>query len=257
MTEIGQEPHEAQPLEAQAVEPRPVWGYWATLGWVILALVLSQVVGAVVLILLRPDAISAGMDALVKDGVVIALSNIPANAVQVIALALASRPRGWSATEYLGLTRPATRDVVVALAILVAFLLGYDALTYALGRDIVTPFQLDTYRSAQSAGMLPLLWFALVIAAPIAEEIMFRGYLYRGWVRSERMAIPGILIISALFAAIHVQYDWFGILQVFFIGLLFGLARWKSGSTTLTILMHVFANFWATIETMIKIEWLS
>jgi hypothetical protein len=217
----------------------------------------SQIVGAVVLILLRPDAITAGMDTLMKDGVVVAASNIPANVIQVIVLALASRRRGWSATEYLGLTRPATRDVVIALSILVAFLLGYDALTYALSRDIVTPFQVDTYRSAQSAGMLPLLWFALVIAAPIAEEIMFRGYLYRGWVRSERMAIPGILIISALFAAIHVQYDWFGILQVFFIGLLFGLVRWKSGSTTLTILMHVLANFWATVETMIKVEWLS
>jgi uncharacterized protein len=252
MTEIGQ-----QPVEPRPVEPRPVAGLWATLGWFILALVSSQIVGTVVLILLRPDAITAGMDALVKDGVVVALSNIPANAIQVIVLALASRRRGWSITEYLGLVRPARRDVVVALSILVVFLLGYDALTYLLGRDIVTPFQVDTYRSAQNAGMLPLFWFALVIAAPVAEEIMFRGFLFRGWVRSERMAIPGILIISALFAAIHVQYDWFGILQVFFIGALLGLTRWKSGSTVLTILMHVLINVWATAQSMIKVEWLS
>ena len=86
---------------------------------------------------------------------------------------------------------------------------------------------------------------------------MFRGFLFRGWVTSERRAILGILIISALFAAIHIQYDWFGILQVFFIGLLLGLVRWRSASTTLTILMHVFANLWATVETMIKVEWLS
>jgi len=252
MTEISQ-----QPVEPQPVEPRPIWGLWATLGWVILALVLSQAIGTVVLILLRPDALTGGMDALVKDGVVVALSNIPANAVQVIVLALASRRRGWSFSEYLGLVWPAPRDAVTALWILVMFLLSYDALTYALGRDIVTPFQVDTYRSAQSAGMLPLFWFALVIAAPVAEEIMFRGFLFRGWVTSERRAIIGILIISALFAAIHIQYDWFGILQVFFIGLLFGLVRWRSGSTTLTILMHVLANLWATVETMIKVEWLS
>src|SRR5215510_7852951 len=244
-------------IDKDPVQERSVWGLWATLGWVILALVLSQIIGTVVLILLRPDALTGGMDALMKDGVVVALSNIPANAVQVIILALASRRYGWTFTEYLGLVRPATRDVVTALWILVMFLLGYDALTYFLGRDIVTPFQVDTYRSAQSAGMLPLLWFALVIAAPVAEEIMFRGFLFRGWVTSERMAIPAILIISALFAAIHIQYDWFGILQVFFIGLLLGLARWRTGSTTLTILMHVLANFWATVETMIKVEWLS
>jgi uncharacterized protein len=100
------------------------------------------------------------------------------------------------------------------------------------------------------------LWLTFVIAAPVAEEIMFRGFLFRGWVRSERSAIPGILIISALFAAIHVQYDWFGMLQVFFIGLLLAIARWRSGSTLLTILMHVIANLWATIESMIKVEWL-
>jgi uncharacterized protein len=248
MSEIGQEP---------PVEPRPVWGLLATLGWVILALLLSQVIAGVVLILLRPDALSAGMDALVKDGVVVALSNIPANVVQVIILALAAHRLGWSFTEYLGLVRPASRDAVAALWILVMFLLGYDALTYVLGRDIVTPFQVDTYRSAQSAGMLPLFWFALVIAAPVAEEIMFRGFLFRGWVRSEQSAIPGILIISALFAAIHVQYDWFGMLQVFFIGLLLAIARWRSGSTLLTILMHVLINFWATVQSMIKVEWLS
>jgi membrane protease YdiL (CAAX protease family) len=246
MTEISQE----------TAAPRAVWGLWATLGWFVLALVSSQIIGSVVLILLRPDALAAGMDALVKDGVVVALSNIPANVVQVIILALASRRPGWSFTEYLGLVWPASRDAAAALWILVMLLLGYDALTYVLGRDIVTPFQVDTYRSAQSAGMLPLLWFALVIAAPVAEEIMFRGFLFRGWV-TERMAIPAILIISALFAAIHIQYDWFGILQVFFIGLLFGLVRWRSGSTTLTILMHVLANLWATVETMIKVEWLS
>ena len=89
------------------------------------------------------------------------------------------------------------------------------------------------------------------------HELDKRGFLFRGWVTSERRAILGILIISALFAAIHIQYDWFGILQVFFIGLLLGLVRWRSGSTTLTILMHVLANLWATVETMIKVEWLS
>src|SRR4029450_9327737 len=151
------------------VQERSVWGLWATLGWVVLALVSSQIIGTVVLILLRPDAISAGMDALVKDGVVVTPPHIPANAGHVIILALGARRPGWSFTEYLGLVRPAARDAAAALWMLVILLLGYDALTYVLGRDIVTPFQLDTYRSAQNAGMLPLFWFALVVAAPVAE----------------------------------------------------------------------------------------
>jgi uncharacterized protein len=240
-------------------ERRPPWGYIMTFVWVILAvLLLSPLIGIAALFLFRPDAISAGgVDLLIKDGAAIAISNVPANVVQVTVVALAARRPGWSVAEYLGLVRPATRDAVMALLILVPFLLGYDALTYLLGRDIVTPFQVDTYRSARDAGMLPLFWFALVIAAPVAEEIVFRGFLFRGWVRSERTALPVVVLISLLFAAIHMQYDWFGVLQVFFIGLVFGFVRWRTGSTLLTILMHVLANLWATIESMIKVEWLS
>jgi uncharacterized protein len=245
--------------ELTSTERRPPWGYIMTFVWVALAvLVLSPLIGIAVLFVFRPDAISAeGVDLLLKDGAAIAISNIPANVVQVAVVAIAARRPGWSVTEYLGLVWPSRRDAVTAFLILVPFLLGYDALTYLLGRDIVPPFQVDTYRSARAAGMLPLYWFALVVAAPVAEEIVFRGFLFRGWVRSERAALPVVVLISLLFAAIHPQYDWFGVLQVFFIGLLFGLVRWRSGSTLLTILMHMLANLWATIETMIRIEWLS
>jgi hypothetical protein len=37
---------------------------------------------------------------------------------------------------------------------------------------------------------------------------------------------------------------------------LLAIARWRSGSTLLTILMHVLINFWATVQSMIKVEWL-
>jgi membrane protease YdiL (CAAX protease family) len=194
---------------------------------------------------------------MLKDGPLISITTIASAVVQVGMLALAARLAHWPAGEYLGLVRPATRPALIAIAVLIVFLLGYDGLTYLLGRDIVTPFQVDTYRTARDSGSLPLLWLTFVIVAPIAEEIMFRGFLFRGWVRSERSAIPAILVISLLFAAIHVQYDWFGMLQVFFIGLLLAIGRWRSGSTLLTILMHLLANLWATIESMIEVEWLS
>jgi membrane protease YdiL (CAAX protease family) len=243
-------------IAAHTAAPRSPWGLWTTLGWFILAFILSIVAGLVVVLIWRPDAITGGTDVL-KDGPLISITTIASAVVQVGTLALAARVAGWPAGEYLGLVRPATRPALVVIAILIVFLLGYDGLTYLLGRDIVTPFQVDTYRTARDSGTLSLLWITFVIVAPLAEEIMFRGFLFRGWVRSETSAIPGILVISLLFAAIHVQYDWFGILQVFFIGLLLAIARWRTGSTLLTILMHVLANLWATIETMIKVEWLS
>ena len=53
------------------------------------------------------------------------------------------------------------------------------------------------------------------------------------------------------------QYDWFGIVQVFLIGLILAWARWRSGSVLLTIAMHALTNLWATLETMVKVDWLS
>ncbi len=64
-------------------------------------------------------------------------------------------------------------------------------------------------------------------------------------------------MISALLAVIHVQYDWFGILQVFLTGLLFGWVRWRSGSTRSRFVLHGLMNAWATVETIIKLDWLT
>jgi membrane protease YdiL (CAAX protease family) len=54
----------------------------------------------------------------------------------------------------------------------------------------------------------------------------------------------------------HVQYDWFTLGQIFCIGLLLGWLRWASGSTLLTIVLHILANLTATIQAAIKVEWL-
>jgi membrane protease YdiL (CAAX protease family) len=56
---------------------------------------------------------------------------------------------------------------------------------------------------------------------------------------------------------LHIQYDWLGMAQIFAAGLTLGWFRWASGSTALTIIMHVLINFEAMLETAIKVELLS
>jgi uncharacterized protein len=232
------------------VRPRP-WGYWATFGWALLAALLSAMIAAVATLWWRPDILSAPAD-LQDDGPLLCVGTIVWVAFQIGALALVARLAHWPPGEYLGLIRPSRRDGALALVFL--FLPGFDAVTYVLGRDIVTPFQVATYLSARASGELPLLWFTFVVVAPAGEEIMFRGFLYRGWVRSQRGVVPGVLVISALWTAMHTQYDWFVLVQVFTMGLLFGWVRWRSGSAALTILMHGIANLWAMMETAVKME---
>ena len=87
---------------------------------------------------------------------------------------------------------------------------------------MVTPFQLQSYTTAASQGWLAAMWIAAVIMAPAGEEVIFRGFLFRGWARSDRSTWPAIVVISLLWAALHVQYDWAGIAQIFVVGLYLG-----------------------------------
>jgi membrane protease YdiL (CAAX protease family) len=171
--------------------------------------------------------------------------------MQVLGLALTARARGWQAADYLGWVVPKPRDAAVMLAVAVTLILAFDALDYLLDRDLEPSWQINTYRSARGAGAgwLVMLWIEWIVAAPLGEEIVFRGFLYRGWARSPRAVVPAVAVISALWASLHVKYDWFSILEIFLLGLVLGWARWRSGSTMLTFAMHAFNNAWSTVET--------
>ncbi|HEY7300989.1 MAG TPA: CPBP family intramembrane glutamic endopeptidase [Xanthobacteraceae bacterium] len=238
-----------------AALPRP-WGYAATFAWLLLAGALAVAVSTAVLALSRDGRIGTSAD-LLSDGRLVAQLTLVSTVVEIAVVVLAARLARWRAIDYLALSVPNARAAVVPIAAMAAFVLGYDALTGLLNHDIVSDFQLDTYRSARAAGALPMLWIAFVLIAPLGEEIIFRGFLYRGWARSRRAVAPAIAAISALWASMHVQYDWPGMLQIFLIGLVLGWARWRSGSTLLAFVLHGLANAWAMVETVAKVDWLS
>jgi len=243
-------------MTEQSIQPPPPWGYWATAGWTVAALVSSMVVGFIAILIGYPEVLTDSTD-LLKNGPLIALTGIISAIVEIAVLALAARLAGWSPADYFAFFMPSGRTLLKAFAYLIPFVVGYDLVTYLLDKEVVSPFQIDAYKSAKAAGALVPLWIAFVVAAPVSEEIVFRGFLFRGWVRTPRTVWPGILAVSAFFAALHVQYDVFGIAQVFLIGLVLGWTRWWSGSTVLTMLMHATINLWATAQSVVKVEWMS
>ena len=101
-----------------------------------------------------------------------------------------------------------------------------------------------------------IFFLAVVIVAPISEEVAFRGFIFRG-LSASWLGVSGTLIAtSAAWASMHVQYDAYTLAQIFLIGLLLGWIRWASGSTLLTIMLHMLANLTACIQAAIKVEWL-
>jgi uncharacterized protein len=228
-----------------------VWGIWATLAFAILAFVLGQAMGFAVLSMVKtldPGRVDT-------DGTAVAIYTLVSNPVEIVTLVLAIQLLGTRALDYLGIDIPHRRDVAIAVAALAATIVAADAMTFALGKDMVPAFQIELHRTAREQGSLPWLWLAIIVAAPVGEELLFRGFMFRGFVHEPRDAVPGILIIALIWSMLHVQYDWFGTAQVFVIGLLFGFVRWRTGSTTLAILMHVLLNLESVVETVIVMGW--
>jgi membrane protease YdiL (CAAX protease family) len=191
------------------------------------------------------------------DGAAIALVIAVSTPVEVGLLTLFARRAGASAADYLGLIWPRRGEVVFGVAAIVAMIVAGNVLSWLLGRSLVTPFQLDIYKTASAGGWLLWLWLAIVVLTPVGEEILFRGFLFRGWLRSPRDAFAVIVIIALLWALIHVQYDWYTIGQIFIFGLLLGWMRWATGSTLLTILLHALINSEGMIETLVDLKWLT
>jgi uncharacterized protein len=229
------------------------WGRWATLGLGLVALLVGQLAGLIVFSWWSGTGVRSVAD-LADDGVALVLMICVSTPVQVLLLVLMARQTGTSVRDYLGLKLPRKSDLVVGVIAVVIFIVVVNGISLLLGQDVVSKFQLKIYRTASSAGHIPWLWLTVVVVAPIGEETLFRGFLFRGWHRTPHDAWPVIIITASLWAFIHLQYDLYFIGQVLACGLMLGWFRWVTGSTILTILLHALINFEGLFETLLALH---
>jgi uncharacterized protein len=236
------------------VAPPSPWGAWATFGLLLLILLgmtVAQLAVSVPLAVMRmvndPSGnVSQIAEEIQHDGDLLSLT-VFASAIAALGLViLLVRARGWlSPQDYVGLGPVRFKSVLPWGLALLALVAGFDALSTFLDRPLVPESMSRIY---ESTDFLPLLWIALVIVAPLWEEIVFRGFGFRGF-RSSRLGLAGAILVPALFwTSLHVQYDLYDLSFVFVLGLFFGFARERTGSVTVAILLHVLNNLIATIE---------
>jgi membrane protease YdiL (CAAX protease family) len=229
------------------------WGRFSSLGLAAVALLAGQVIALAALTWFFGLSL-ARLPNLAGDGVAVTLIILVSTPIEVALLMLFAQRCGVPAAEYLGWTMPKRADVVFGVIVVAAFIVFADVVSWLAGHGLVTSFQTDIYTTASSQGWLVLLWFAIMVVTPFGEETLFRGFLFRGWFREPKDAWFAIIGTAALFALLHVQYDWFVISQVFGFGILLGWLRWVSGSTILTMLLHGLINFEGMIETLIGLH---
>lgn len=84
-----------------------------------------------------------------------------------------------------------------------------------------------------------LTFVSLVVVAPIAEELIFRGYLLGKLLRHVPVWLA-IVLSAALFAVAHGQFNV--ALDTFALGIVLAFVRVKSGSVWPSVLIHAIKN---------------
>lgn len=221
-----------------------------TIGMVV-AFFISQLLGVYVAgKLLLPAAKSSNVADVFffgsNNGTVVSVSIMIGGTLLVALIIMLIRLRGGNWRRYLALKPFPVAVGIGMLGLLLIFMIGSQALTYWLDKsplDFVDPLY-------QSVSSVWLLIFAMVIVAPLYEELVFRGLLWSAIAeqfvtspsREQRGAIIASIITSLIFAVIHLQYGIYEISTIVVLALIFCYARIKSGSLLLPMLLHIVNN---------------
>lgn len=236
---------EEEPFRQASVFP---WGGWATAGiGLAVFFVFVGVQGLTVAFV--PERLDNGNSSMI-DGDALALatcvSAVVCTGLLALLVATFKRPRmafyfGWQPISWKTMTRWTGLGIATALFC--------DRITEMAGRPVVPEFMTQAYATAD---LIPLLWIALIVAAPLFEETFFRGFLLTGFAGSRIGAGGAILLTSLIWAVIHLQYQPFEMTIVFLIGVLLGLARVMTQSLYVPFVMHAGINLMATTQTALQ-----
>lgn len=131
--------------------------------------------------------------------------------------------------------------ILIALSALmgvISTLLGFD--TQNVAHEL-----LETIHKTKELGTLIILLVSAIIAAPLFEEFIFRGYLLQGMrdVISQKTPWVNVIISSVIFAGIHANVSqWQTMPALFILGCMLGWMYEKSGSLWPCIILHATFN---------------
>jgi membrane protease YdiL (CAAX protease family) len=230
------------------------WPFWRTLGWGIVIMILSTLIEwlmffafAVVDLYDRHYLSNLSLPYLLKvwgyegrRGDVIFSTVIISNLICVAATLQIVLLKGHPLRDYLSLypVRPAVLLKWIGIAAVVVILLELAAVVFHI--DFGTAGMKWLFKTTKPVW---LFWVAAVLVAPLFEEVLFRGFLFRGFQSSFIGTTGAVMLTSILWAALHIQYNLYGMGFIACTGVLFGIARVQTGSLLVPLTLHATLNF--------------
>jgi len=189
-----------------------------------------------------PVSAQALTEVMMSDGTVFVACRNAAWITLLVLLAICPAQRAGMRL-WLGLNRtpllPAIGWTFAAAVILAILAYGFDQIMDPRSRDAMQMMALGLLTPGP-------LFLALLVSAPIVEELLFRGYFFSGWI--SKIGFWGTaLLTSFLFSVMHLQYGWVALASVFAMGLVLTALRWKTGSVYPCVALHMILNLLATV----------
>jgi membrane protease YdiL (CAAX protease family) len=212
------------------------WGPLAAVLGVLLALGAGIVLSVPALVIDHPPSggeLSDTANAFVQLATALGFLLVPI----AIATARGATPR--QALARLGLRRPGRGAWKWMLASIGAYLLFAIAYTAVFGE----PHQKDI---AEDFGTLPVQILLIVIAAPVSEEVCFRGLLFGG-LRERLPRLAAALVSGLVFGGLHATTGISAVPPLIVFGVILALLYEKTGSIWPGILLHMLNNSVALI----------
>lgn len=213
---------------------RPVggWGIGGALGLGFLALVAPSLLASSLLPIFDRLGLSSNLQNFVASLVVESLTIVSILAILFsYRLQLSDIGLGRFKLGYVGLAMLGFGAYVIASVVVSTLVRQFVPFDENQAQDV-------GFTSPQGVELL-LVFVALVILTPLAEEILFRGFLFRGF-RRRLNFWPTAIIISILFALAHFQVN-VG-LDVFALSLVLCYLREKTDSLWPGIVLHSTKN---------------
>ena len=216
--------------------PYATWGVQMAIGGVLIALGLGIVLGIPAVIVDNPSDgdLSTGANVIVQLATALGFLLVP------LAVASGWRAVSWrQALQRLGVRRFRPGAIKWMLAAVGAYLVFAALYTAIFG----APEQEDI---AESFGSVPVQVLLIVIAAPISEEVCFRGMLFGG-LRTRMPRYAAAFVSALIFGALHALTGITAVPPLIFFGFVLALLYEKTGSIVPGILLHMLNNSVALI----------
>jgi len=242
--------YELPPLMIESDLPEDIrtpWGWGALAGFVVVAILsLFLVTAGAYIAAIRWFHTRNPVELLMNNAALLSLRQTGWYLLLMLYLAATIRRRGLPFWRTIG-WRPlaaARRNgpAVYALLVLTGMVLAVAVELLALPFHPKTRLPIEAlFRDRQS-----LLWLTAmgVLAAPVVEETIFRGYLYPVLARS--FGVRGaVLATGLLFGLLHLPQLWGGWVQaslIALVGMILTYARARSGTVVASYLLHLGYN---------------